>query len=101
VMPSNYEGLPIVILEAMCQGKAIVASKVGGISEMVIDNKNGFAVPNDSAIFAERIQYILGNDEVLQQFSDYSLQLYKNRFTNQKMVEGYLKIYTEVAKRTH
>jgi len=27
--------------------------------------------------------------------------LYKNRFTNQKMVEGYLKIYTEVAKRTH
>ena len=101
VLPSNYEGLPIVILEAMCQGKAIVASKVGGISEMVIDNKNGFAVPNDSAIFAERIQYILGNDEVLQQFSDYSLQLYKNRFTNQKMVEGYLKIYTEVAKRTH
>jgi len=101
VLPSNYEGLPIVILEAMCQGKAIVASNVGGISEMVIDNKNGFAVPNDSAIFAERIQYILGNDEVLQQFSDYSLQLYKNRFTNQKMVEGYLKIYTEVAKRTH
>lgn len=101
VLPSNYEGLPIVILEAMCQGKAIVASKVGGISEMVIDNKNGFAVPNDSAIFAERIQYILGNDEVLQQFSDYSLQLYKNRFTNQKMVEGYLKIYTEVAKHTH
>ena len=101
VLPSNYEGLPIVILEAMCQGKAIVASKVGGISEMVIDNKNGFTVPNDSAIFAERIQYILGNDEVLQQFSDYSLQLYKNRFTNQKMVEGYLKIYTEVAKRTH
>lgn len=101
MLPSNYEGLPIVILEAMCQGKAIVASKVGGISEMVIDNKNGFAVPNDSAIFAERIQYILGNDEVLQQFSDYSLQLYKNRFTNQKMVEGYLKIYTEVAKRTH
>ena len=101
VLPSNYEGLPIVILEAMCQGKAIVASKVGGISEMVIDNKNGFAVPNDSAIFAERIQYILGNDEVLQQFSDYSLQLYKNRFTNQKMVEGYLKIYTEVAKRNH
>lgn len=101
VLPSNYEGLPIVILEAMCQGKAIVASKVGGISEMVIDNKNGFAVPNDSAIFAERIQYILGNDEVLQQFSDYSLQLYKNRFTNQKMVEGYLKIYKEVAKHTH
>ena len=101
MLPSNYEGLPIVILEAMCQGKAIVASKVGGISEMVIDNKNGFAVPNDSAIFAERIQYILGNDEVLQQFSDYSLQLYKNRFTNQKMVEGYLKIYTEVAKHTH
>ena len=101
VLPSNYEGLPIVILEAMCQGKAIVASNVGGISEMVIDNKNGFAVPNDITVFAEKIQYILSNDSVQKQFSDYSLQLYKNRFTNQKMVEGYLKIYTEVAKRTH
>lgn len=101
VLPSNYEGLPIVILEAMCQGKAIVASKVGGVPEIVIDNKNGFAVPNDITVFAEKIQYILSNDSVQKQFSEYSLELYKSRFTNQKMVEGYLNIYTDMARRNH
>ncbi len=85
----------------MCQGKAIVASKVGGVPEIVIDNKNGFAVPNDITVFAEKIQYILSNDSVQKQFSEYSLELYKSRFTNQKMVEGYLNIYTDMARRTH
>lgn len=97
VLPSDYEGLPIVILEAMCQGKPIVASKVGGIPEVVIDNKNGFVVPNDSAIFAEKIQYILSDEKVQHRFSDYSLKLYENRFTNKKMVESYFMIYKKVA----
>ena len=59
MLSSDFEGLPIVILEAMAYGKPIVASKVGGINEIVIDGKNGYVVNNIPDIFADKIKYIL------------------------------------------
>lgn len=44
-LPSQYEGLPMVILEAMSSRKAVVAMDVGSIHEVVIDNHNGILVP--------------------------------------------------------
>jgi L-malate glycosyltransferase len=42
LMPSGSEGMPISLIEAMVCGRAAVASNVGGISELIIDTKNGF-----------------------------------------------------------
>ena len=48
ILPSNYEGLPMTIIEAMAFGKPVVASKVGGISEIVLDDENGYTVENSA-----------------------------------------------------
>lgn len=45
VVPSIYEGMPLVILEAMSEGIAVVASAVSGIPEVVIDGETGWLVP--------------------------------------------------------
>lgn len=47
-VPSSYEGFPVVVLEAMASAKPIVASKVSGIPEAVIDNETGFLVEKDN-----------------------------------------------------
>jgi len=47
VCTSRDEALPITILEAMSQGKAIISSNVGGISEIIDDNINGILVPKE------------------------------------------------------
>lgn len=69
ILPSNYEGLPMTIIEAMAFGKPVVASKVGGISEIVLDDENGYTVENSAKAFCEKICYILENKDVYTRFS--------------------------------
>lgn len=53
MLPSNYEGLPMAIIEALSNGVPVVASDVGGISEL-LDNKNGYAVKNNAEYMAKK-----------------------------------------------
>lgn len=45
VMPSLWEGLPMAVLEAMVAGKAIIASRIAGIPEALVDGQDGLLVP--------------------------------------------------------
>jgi glycosyltransferase involved in cell wall biosynthesis len=93
MLPSNYEGLPMVIIEAMSFGKPVVASDVGGISEIVRNDTNGYVVENSAEAFATRIREILQNREKYEAFSRASLDIYNAELTVDKMVAGYLNIY--------
>lgn len=58
VMFSNYENMPVVILEALACGLPVVATRVGGIPEM-INTRNGLLVePNDEVAFKEAIKWM-------------------------------------------
>jgi len=64
VLPSLYEGFGIAILEAMAAGKAVIATKVGGIPEFVVPSETGFLVePGNVQALAEAIQYLLDDAE--------------------------------------
>jgi glycosyltransferase involved in cell wall biosynthesis len=63
-MPSRWEGLPIVLLEAMAAGKPIIASKVGGIPEVIIDGYNGILIPPDDVkALSDAIQKLLMDNQ--------------------------------------
>ena len=93
MLPSNYEGLPMVILEAMSLGKPIVASDVGGVSEIVRNEINGYALENKPHLFAEKIEQILKDEELYSKLSHNSLNIFQDELTVEKMVQGYLEIY--------
>lgn len=98
LLPSNYEGLPIVIIEALACGKPVVASAVGGISEL-LDGTNGFAVENDAKKMAEKITYIFSNVERYKKMSECARKTYLEKFTVDKMVAGYLAVYNQIIKK--
>ncbi len=93
MLPSNYEGLPMVIIEAMSFGKPVVASNVGGISEIVRNDTNGYVVENTPEAFAARIKEILEDKMIYDSFSKASLEIFNAKLTVDKMVNGYLSIY--------
>jgi len=69
LMPSKIEGLPGVILEAFSCGIPVVASSVGGIPEVVINNYNGFNLTNfDINEYVARIEQILNDDKLKTEF---------------------------------
>jgi glycosyltransferase involved in cell wall biosynthesis len=62
VLSSRFEGMPLAVLEWMAAGKAIVASRVGGIPSILADGKEALLVtPGDEAAFAAAIDRLLGD----------------------------------------
>jgi glycosyltransferase involved in cell wall biosynthesis len=67
ILPSYNEGLPIAILEAMSYGLPIISTDIGGISEAVLDNENGFLIePGNKQQIWECISYYLTHPQELE-----------------------------------
>ena len=64
VVPSTYEGMPLVVLEAMEAGVPVVASRVSGIPEVVVDGETGWLVPpEDPEALARALERVLTDPE--------------------------------------
>ena len=96
MLPSNYEGLPMVIIEALSFGKPVVASDVGGVSEIVRNDINGYTLSNNAELFAQKIDQILTDSELYTKMSQNSLNIFEKELTIDRMVEGYMNIYKSI-----
>lgn len=96
ILISNYEGLPISIIEAMSVGLPIIASDVGGVSELI--NNNGVVVKNNTADISKAIQYVLSNPSRLQQMSRNSIELFYKKFLLSQMVMKVNDVYVSLIK---
>jgi len=85
VLPSTTEGLGLILIEAMSQGLPVIASKVGGIREIVEDEISGLLVePGDSEAIAKGIMRIAEDSELRKRLVNESLKIAKeNTLENQ------------------
>ena len=97
VLFSDFEGLPMSIIEAMSQKKAVVASDVGGISELVDDTNGKLIKTEDEAVAA--LEELLNNDELLKKKNTASYQKYEAAFTMDKMWNSYKKLYMSLLEK--
>ncbi|MBO4704757.1 MAG: glycosyltransferase family 4 protein [Spirochaetaceae bacterium] len=97
VLFSDYEGLPITILEAMAKGKPIVASKVGGIPELVDESNGNLISAGDTeksiAEAVKALKDLISNDELRIEKGNTSRRKYESNFTLDTMWQNYLSIY--------
>jgi glycosyltransferase involved in cell wall biosynthesis len=101
-MSSVTEGLGTSLLDAMACSRAIVATRAGGIPEIVEDGQNGILVePRDHAAMARAIVRLLRDEGIRQRMGAAGLARVTERFTVERMVAETAAVYARVAGRPH
>lgn len=95
-LSSDYEGFGLVIAEAMASGLPIVTTDSGGISELVVNDYNGYVVkPGDKKQFSDKLFELINNKSIREKFSINSLERIKKydiKNTTLSYEELYLKL---------
>jgi len=94
VLFSHEETAPTVIAQAMAAGKPVVASRVGGVPDMVSDGETGFVVDSDDeCALAQRLEKLLEDQDLCHDMGRRGHAVALNRFTPdavaQRTVEAY------------
>jgi L-malate glycosyltransferase len=99
VLPSRLEGLSLALLEAMALGKPIVATRAGGVPEVVADGESGLLVDaGDEVGLAGAIVTLLKDRDLGRRFGARARQVVQERFSAQTMADSYLDVYRAVLR---
>ncbi len=97
LMPSLHEGLPYTLLEAMALGTPIIASRVGGLAEILQDGVTALLVaPRDVMALAQAIVRLHDDPELRRRLGEHAQRLQQTRYSLEAMTERYLDVYRDV-----
>ena len=100
VHPSKAEGLPNAILESMAAGLPVVASRVGGNTELVNDGVTGLLVsPEDSEALSVALLRLLRDPELARQLAAAGRQRATQDFGFERLIREVDELYTELLER--
>jgi glycogen(starch) synthase len=99
LMPSRWEGLPSVALQASMMARPVVATTVGGLPEVVIHRQTGVTVrPEDQAALAEAIVFLLEHPEEAVRMGQMGRRRVQDVFNWQHCVDAYDMLYRKLGK---
>ena len=97
VNPSDVEGLPVAILEAMALGTPVAATRVGGVPTVVTDGSTGLLVdPGDARGLAAAVARLLEEPEMAEQLAQRGTELVEREYGLERMVKAFEDIYGRV-----
>jgi glycosyltransferase involved in cell wall biosynthesis len=99
VMPSLDEGLPMTLLEAMAAKRAVIASAVGAVPEVIEHGENGLLVEPGSADDLGQAMLLLLSDAPLRHRLAENARQSVSRFSSDRMARNYLDFYQRMGQR--
>ena len=101
VVPSHYEPLGLVALEAMASGTPVIASDVGGLKYTVVPQETGLlAPPKNEAVFADAIDRLLGDSLWRQQLGHTARQRVETYFSWDRIASQLGQLYTQLLQQS-
>lgn len=97
LMPSDHEGIPMVLLESLLAGLPVVAHRAGGIPEVLDHGRCGVLVDDHSARgYADRVAWLLGNPGLMQQLQASGRAHLRQEFNRDKNALKYEALYRSI-----
>ncbi|MBC7746944.1 glycosyltransferase family 4 protein [Pedobacter sp.] len=98
VLPSENETFGQVFIEAMACGLPVIGTNVGGIPEIISDKRNGYLIPpNDATVLAQRIESIINDTEVRENFIKAGKKSVTQKFDSKQQFIKYIEVLNSVA----
>jgi glycosyltransferase involved in cell wall biosynthesis len=98
---SDHEGLGMAIMEAMGAGLPVVASRVGGVPDLVREGETGFMIPPDDVEkYAEKILLLLKNDQLRQELGTNARHFAEKHLNKQTILAQLETVYGEILAST-
>ncbi len=99
VLSSQFEGMPVSVLEAMSTHTSVLSTRVGGLPEMIVDGEEGTLVdPGDPQKLAVSISAMLKDDTLRHSLADRAFTRAQNEFDVRNMVRKTEELYLELAE---
>jgi glycosyltransferase involved in cell wall biosynthesis len=99
VLSSLWEGLPLVVLEAMAASKPVVATRVPGTAEAVVEGETGLLLPlRDSKGLAESIKMLLADQGLAQEMGKAGRRRINKYFGAERMVDETERLYVDLMR---
>ncbi len=98
-LSSTTEGHPIAVIEAMATGLPVLATKVGGIPEMIEDGKTGFLASTDELAYTARLEAAFAQRDSWRVIGAAAMAAARARFSSESMADRYLAIYSAAAPK--
>jgi glycosyltransferase involved in cell wall biosynthesis len=99
VLPSLWEGLGLALVEAAQHGRAVVATRVGGIPEVVEDDATGLLVPpGDPSAFGDAVARLLADDAARRRMGDAARESAARRFSVERFTKDVEDMYERLLR---
>jgi glycosyltransferase involved in cell wall biosynthesis len=98
VLSSRTEGTPMVLLEAMAAGVPIVATRVGGVPDVITDREAVLVAPDDPVGLGEAISHVLRNRDAAQCRADVASARLTSEFGAARWLERYNAVYRSCSR---
>lgn len=100
ILASHREGLPLSIIESMRAKLPVIASDIGGVSELVSDGQTGYVFPHaDVSVLADRLRRLIMNSEIRAEMGAAGRQSYEEKFSIRQMMSKTYDMYNKTIEK--
>jgi glycosyltransferase involved in cell wall biosynthesis len=100
LLPSQQEGMPLAMLEAMAAGLPVVATRIGGVADILEDGKTGLLFdPGDIHLLAEHIVTLAASRKRREEMGSEARKIVEKHYRLSSACERYLDVYRAVSPK--